>query len=573
MPENFEPYLGIHTGQEIDEAVTKVLSGDLDVHGLPAGGGAGQVLQKSSDADFDAAWADAPQGTGGGVGQSMAGKQVEPAQGETVTAGEGAEIFNDYAARTFGAEEGQTEIVAKSGNVASGKYAHAENSLTTASGDYSHAEGGGTVASGGCAHAEGWRYIGSPPTTASGNGSHAEGFSTAATNVGAHAEGRNSEASGYWSHAEGENTVASGDKSHAEGYSCQATGDSAHAEGNATKGDGTASHAEGYSTIATGEGAHAEGTHTYASGDGAHAEGGVVFAFNSELGISVSSLASGSGSHAEGTLTVASGVFSHAEGDSAKAQGRASHAGGIGTIASANYQTAIGQRNVESSQESDRLIVGKGTTPTSRANCFRVTDTGTYASGNYNASGADYAEFFQWADGNPQGEDRAGRFVTLDGDRIRLTGPKDGYILGIISGNPSVVGDVYDDQWRGMFVTDVFGRPVWEEVELPEETVQVPDTENPEKEKTLTISPARVVRRQKLNPEYDPAKAYVPRSQRPEWDPVGLLGKLVAVDDGSCKIGGWCAPGPEGIGRKSADPTGYRVMARLDETHVLVMAR
>ncbi|KUP93873.1 hypothetical protein TRIHO_13650 [Tritonibacter horizontis] len=29
-----------------------------------------------------------------------------------------------------------------------------------------------------------------------------------------------------------------------------------------------------------------------------------------------------------------------------------------------------------------------------------------------------------------------------------------------------------------------------------------------------------------LNPAFDPAEAYQPRSERPEWDFVGLVGKL-----------------------------------------------
>ena len=48
------------------------------------------------------------------------------------------------------------------------------------------------------------------------------------------------------------------------------------------------------------------------------------------------------------------------------------------------------------------LIVGSGIS-TARANCFRAGVSGTYATGSYNATGADYAEYFQWADGNPDG--------------------------------------------------------------------------------------------------------------------------------------------------------------------------
>ena len=162
-----------------------------------------------------------------------------------------------------------------------------------------------------------------------------------------------------------------------------------------------------------------------------------------------------------------------------------------------------------------------------------------------------------------------GRFVTLDGDRIRLAAPGDDYILGIVSGNPSVVGDVYDDQWAGMFVLDIFGRPVYEWRDFPAETMELPD-ENGEM-KTVEIIPARREWVQKLNPDYDPAQTYIPRTQRSEWAAVGLLGKLVVLDDGTCQPNGWATVGEGGIATASTERTRYRVMARLDESHVRVM--
>lgn len=178
--------------------------------------------------------------------------------------------------------------------------------------------------------------------------------------------------------------------------------------------------------------------------------------------------------------------------------------------------------------------------------------------------------------------DRTGRFVTLEGEHIRLAGPGDGYILGIVSGAPSVVGDVYDDQWQGMYLTDVFGRPIFEDVEVPAETDEIrepievvePDGSISEVGYRLvkrTIIPAHTERRQKLNPDYDPAQTYVPRSDRPEWSAVGMLGKLVAVDDGTCVPNGWATVGEGGAATNSEERTKYRVMARLDERHVRIL--
>ena len=114
-----------------------------------------------------------------------------------------------------------------------------------------------------------------------------------------------------------------------------------------------------------------------------------------------------------GDDTKASGQCAHAEGSATEARGESSHAGGIATIAAANAQTTIGVYNVESTKETDKLIIGKGFSG-AQANCFRVTHTGVYASGSHNSSGADYAELFEWLDGNP--DKKIGR-----GGLLRLT--------------------------------------------------------------------------------------------------------------------------------------------------------
>ncbi len=269
--------------------------------------------------------------------------------------------------------------------------------------------------------------------------------------------------------------------------------------------------------------------------------------------------ASGDTSIAIGYYTKASGNQSFAGGYNTEATAENSFAIGDTTIAAANRQTVIGIYNVKSTLNSDKFIIGKGSG--SRANCLRATDTGVYASGSYNASGADYAEMFEWLDGNPDNQDRAGKFVTLEGAKIRLAGPEDDYIIGIVSGDPSVVGDVHDDQWQGMYLYDIFGRPLWEDVEAPEQLG--PDGN--------VIFQARTEHRQKMNPDYDNSQSYLPRSQRPEWDAVGLLGKLVAVDDGRCVVNGWCSVGQDGIAVHSDSRTKYRVMERLDECHVRVL--
>lgn len=309
-----------------------------------------------------------------------------------------------------------------------------------------------------------------------------------------------------------------------------------------------------------GNGSFAVGIDVTASGDYSHAEGNGCKAI-------------GGCSYAAGAHSVANGLWSRAEGAgcTVESSGPASYAGCYNTIAAGPYQYVTGKYNISYAASTVRFIIGKGTGDTARANCFRVTDTGVYASGNYNASGADYAELFEWLDGNPNNEDRAGLFVTLDEDKLRIASPYDDFILGVVSGNPSVVGDVHDDQWKGMYLYDIYGRPLYEDVEVPDEVMEHPDPEHPGETIIEVIVSAHTETRQKLNPDYDHTKTYIPRTERPEWAAVGMMGKLVVRDDGSCKPNGYATIGDGGYATVTTERTKYRVMQRLDATHVQIL--
>lgn len=205
------------------------------------------------------------------------------------------------------------------------------------------------------------------------------------------------------------------------------------------------------------------------------------------------------------------------------------------------------------------------------SNCLRVTkSSGVYSNSTYHSTGADYAEYFQWKDRNSNYEDRVGLFVTLDGEEISIAKPNDD-ILGIVSACPSVCGESHQDQWKDMYITDIYGRPILEEITIPDEFIMLPDPQNPEKIIKTLIQEAHTEIRQKLNENYDSTQQYIPRSKRPEWSAVGLLGKLVVIDDGMCKVNDWCTAGEGGIAVKSEQKTRFKVMARLDQNHIRVM--
>lgn len=329
------------------------------------------------------------------------------------------------------------------------------------------------------------------------------------------------------------------------------------AEGYETTASNSDAHAEGTRTVAKGSASHAEGTDTTASGSSSHAEGN-------------SNTASGTYSHAEGYKTTASGEGSHAEGFMTTANGRYSHAGCYGAYTN-DYQYAIGSYNEKKSGSSGAttstvFIIGNGSNESTRSNAFRVQGDGkTYAKGSYSSTGADYAEFFEWADGNLDAEDRRGYFVTFDEQRpymIRKAN-SDEYILGVISGNPCVVGNS-DESWLGRYITDDFGAFIYEDVEVEE--VYIDDETGEQATRLITTQ------FYKQNPDYDPKREYIPRIERPEWDYVGMMGVLYVWDDGSCIPGGYCTVADGGIATASERKAGaYRVIQRVNDNVVKIV--
>lgn len=121
-------------------------------------------------------------------------------------------------------------------------------------------------------------------------------------------------------------------------------------------------------------------------------------------------------------------------------------------------------------------------------------DGNAFCDGSWSGGGADYAEWFEW-DSTPP-EDPIGWVVTLKGDKIVLAQEGDDP-LGVTSATAGVIGNSAELNWNGRWLRDSFGR-------------------------FLTTAAGERIR----NPAYDPKRPYEPRSARPSWVPVGLLGKL-----------------------------------------------
>lgn len=226
-------------------------------------------------------------------------------------------------------------------------------------------------------------------------------------------------------------------------------------------------------------------------------------------------------------------------------------------LTAGNYNTVFGTYNSPlqgsqlEAQVGDSFAIGNGTSINNRSNAFRVENSGlVYSGSSYNTGGADFSEMYEWKDGNPADEERRGRFVKLDGDKIIFADTLD-EVIGITSALPCIVGNNHED-WHKRYVTDVFGSIVYEKVNVTTETGELIEAYQ-----------------KKVNPDYDPTQTFIPRSKRKEWAYVGQLGQIVVCDDGTCEVGGKCTVTDGGYATKSNE--GWRVLKRNDGSHVTVL--
>ncbi|MEC0145679.1 peptidase G2 autoproteolytic cleavage domain-containing protein [Paenibacillus alginolyticus] len=361
-------------------------------------------------------------------------------------------------------------------------------------------------------------------------GAHAEGFLTRAQSFASHAEGSGSRAIGLHSHAEGQQTRADGINAHAEGESNTASGRASHAEGNLNVASGLFAHAEGQRTTASGDLSHAEGNQTIASGQNAHAEGALT-------------TASGFTSHTEGVNTLANSFFSHAEGQETSTNNlEGVHI--MGQFGAANELTYS-------------WYLANGTSSGAPGLAAKILSNGNVKiDGTVSSPAADYAEMFETIDGNPI---EPGLFVALEEDKVRIADPTDRYIIGIISAKPAFLSNSGEMRWNQKYVTDEWGRTLYHEVKVPTLTDAQGEIVIPERKEEQPM----------LNPEWNPTQVYIPRAERPEWVAVGMLGKLLVRDDGSCQAGGLCGPNENGVA--TASDKGFYVLKRIRPNQILVL--
>lgn len=163
-------------------------------------------------------------------------------------------------------------------------------------------------------------------------------------------------------------------------------------------------------------------------------------------------------------------------------------------------------------------------------------DGATFSDNAYSGAGADYAEWFESSDGK---EISVGSSVVLLDGKVAVAQPGDeAKIIGVIRPKTDtneyvVVGNSAEDYWNGKFLTDEYGSFIYESVDYYKwidpsgehkscYANQIPPgVVVPENKEVVPNCPMK-----KLNPAYDPNQAYTPRSARPEWHIVGMLGQI-----------------------------------------------
>lgn len=535
------------------------------------------------------------------------------------TCGAGSEIFNDYsnnyAIGAYSHIEGRYNVGQSVQNHIEG-YANAAYTLC----DQTHIEGTkNTASSSKNGHIEGINNV----LTNAQNGAHIEGANNNVSANSAHAEGANNTASAPEAHAEGYATTASGNNSHAEGNGSKATNSSCHAGGYQCEANGARSRAWGYKCISNGEDSLAAGYESktgYAynmsfgyqnetDGFGTIAIGCKNKVLSKQESIQHCAVAFGCGNDSNkqedvkmfGNYLTASNRNETVFGVANSTANGQTFAIGCGTYDTngvtsranvldiidnyINLRTNTNVRNshlniMRTTSESG-LYLGNTSGTTTTWGPSIITNGTNYMIGSSSKKfnfgyitniygtikgSADYAEYMEWEDGNPNNEDRRGLLVTCsDNDnefeesKIRLAG-KDDDIIGIISSTPIVLGDCYDDEWKGKYKTDIFGKI--------ETMTTVLDACYDEDGKLITDT--CTITEPILSDEYDETKEYVSRGERSEWGMVGFLGKLICIDDGTCKKNKYVTA-KNGVATLSNEKTNIRMIKRIDEDHIRVL--
>lgn len=204
-----------------------------------------------------------------------------------------------------------------------------------------------------------------------------------------------------------------------------------------------------------------------------------------------------------------------------------------------NYEATFGRAG------SRKIRLNFDSTP----NAYLATGGG----GSWQTSGADYAEYFEWIDGNLNSEERVGYFVEIKNGKIQKATTTE--TIGIVSTTSAFIGDSSQDYWSEVYLKDEWGKSILEKYQVYEfvnnieknklnedkikiyfsidnkSYIHLPSINSPEGILTTSYDKQQgtyieTIEEFKINPQYDAKMTYTPRKDRKEWDVIGLIGKL-----------------------------------------------
>ena len=224
------------------------------------------------------------------------------------------------------------------------------------------------------------------------------------------------------------------------------------------------------------------------------------------------------------------------------------YAFGEGLSASNANQFLVGSYNNNNySHWGDKplMIIGAGSSSSRRTTFISQINTGNLLiAGNLQQNnGCNFAEYFEWADGNPNNEDRVGYMVSTDGEKLIIATTIEDCI-GVVTGTGAFIGDAASVEWKDRFLRDEWGRVLTEEVNGEIKQIE--------------------------NPNYDPEREYIPRMYRKEWSPVGLVGRVYTRQDGTLTVNGY-ATCMNGVATKA--DKGYKVLKIVNENIAILLIK
>ena len=161
-------------------------------------------------------------------------------------------------------------------------------------------------------------------------------------------------------------------------------------------------------------------------------------------------------------------------------------------------------------------IRDSGSTSENKRFEFQTNTGNAGADANWNSNNFDFAEMFEWSDGNPESEDRIGYSVCVDTLTGKIRKAEEGDTpFGIVSGTASFVANAGGHKWAGYSKRDEWGRILQEPAYDGEGEPLLDDAGNHRTKMAV-------------NPEWDESLVhdYVPRSERPEWACIGVMGQV-----------------------------------------------